>query len=96
VKVTTMTPPQSNVEDVICSRIRLRILKLLMQSEQLNVSAIARRVGGNYASASMHIKVLEDEHILTHVTFGKRIRFYRFAESARGQAVKRLIKAWLP
>ena len=93
-RVTTMTLPQSNIEDVLCSKTRLRILKLMMQSEQLTVSEIARRMGVNYASASIHLETLENEGILSHVMFGKRIRYYKLRESNRAQAVKELIEAW--
>ena len=93
-RVITMALPQSSIEDVLCSRVRLKILKVLMQSDELNVSEIARKIGVNYASTKMHLEALEKEGVLTHVMFGKRIRYYRFQESARARAVKAFIEAW--
>jgi DNA-binding transcriptional ArsR family regulator len=52
-----MTPPHSNVEDVLCSKTRLKILKLLMQLELLTISEIARRTTVNYASAKTHLEI---------------------------------------
>ena len=91
---TAMTHSQSNIEDVLCSKITLKILKLLMQSDELTVSEIARRLGVNYASARLHLEALEKEDVLTHVMFGKRIRYYRYEESRRADAVKAFIEAW--
>ncbi len=65
-----------------------------MQSEELTVSEIARRLCVNYASTKTHLKALEEENVLMHVMFGKRIRYYRYKESTRAKAVKMFIKAW--
>jgi predicted transcriptional regulator len=89
-----MMSTRSSIEDALCSRVRLRILELLLESQMLNVSEIAARVGVNYVSASMHLKALENADVLSHVMFGKRIRYYRFKESARANAVKKLVEAW--
>ena len=80
-----------NIEDVLCSKTRLKILKALVDSE-LTPSAIAKAVGGNYVNATQHLKVLEAEGIVKHITFGKRIRYYRFDEaSPKTKAVQKLI-----
>jgi DNA-binding transcriptional ArsR family regulator len=89
-----MTSPQSSMEDVLCSRARLRILKLLVKTELLTVSNIAAKIGVSYVSAKMHLEALEYEDILSCVMFGKRIRYYKFKESGRAKAVKELIQAW--
>ncbi len=82
------------IEDVFCSRSRIKILKLLADIGELNVSEIARRLGVNYAATSNHLKVLEDEQILKHKTFG-RIRLYRLNnQSPRTQALVGLIEVW--
>jgi predicted ArsR family transcriptional regulator len=60
------------------SKAKIKILKLLIQSDQLNASEIAHQIGLNYTSANTHLKALEDEGILTHRMYGKRIRLYRF------------------
>jgi ribosomal protein S25 len=52
-----------------------------MQSELLTVSGIAKRTTINYVSARTHLETLENGNILTHVMFGKRIRYYKFKDS---------------
>ncbi|PIU60220.1 ArsR family transcriptional regulator, partial [Candidatus Bathyarchaeota archaeon CG07_land_8_20_14_0_80_47_9] len=55
-----------NVEEVFSSKLRMRILKVLAQVGEVNVSEIARRLSVNYQSASKHLQVLEDEGIIQH------------------------------
>ena len=83
-----------NVEDIFSSRLRMKILRMLVQIGELNVSQIARRLNINYTTTSKHLKVLEDERILTHKEFG-RVRLYRFEEhSPKAKAVQALIETW--
>ena len=83
-----------DVEDVFSSKLRIKILKILMQVGELNVSEIARRLGVNYNTTSKHLNVLEDEGILQHKVFG-RIRLYRLNEhSPKAKAVQDLMEAW--
>jgi len=83
-----------DVEDVFSSKLRIKILKILMQVGELNVSEIARRLSVNYNTTSKHLKVLEDEGILQHKVFG-RIRLYRLNEhSPKARALQNLMEAW--
>jgi predicted transcriptional regulator len=83
-----------DVEDVFCSRLRMKILKILMQMGELNVSEIARRLRVNYETTNSHLRVLEDEGLLQHKMFG-RIRLYRFNEtSPRTKALQNLVETW--
>jgi predicted transcriptional regulator len=82
------------IEEVFSSKSRMKILKLIYQLGQLNVSDVARRLKLNFASTSEHLKVLESEGILQERTYG-RVRMYRFDEgSAKAKAVMALIEAW--
>jgi predicted transcriptional regulator len=82
------------LEEVFCSKSRMKILKLIYQLGQLNVSDVARRLKLNYSSTSEHLKVLEFEGILQKRTYG-RVRMYRFNEgSAKAKAVQNLLDAW--
>jgi predicted ArsR family transcriptional regulator len=83
-----------NIEDVFSSKLRMKILKVLHNVGELNVSEIARRLNINYMSASKHMKILEDENILQHKRFG-RIHLYRLNEqSPKAKAVQNLIDTW--
>ena len=83
-----------NLEDVFCSRIRMKILRVLVQVGELNVSQIARKLNLNYTTTNKHLKVLEAEGILVHKEFG-RIRLYRLNEqSLKAKAVQALVETW--
>ncbi|MEM2912135.1 MAG: winged helix-turn-helix domain-containing protein [Candidatus Bathyarchaeia archaeon] len=82
------------IEKVLGSKVRLKILKILLQIGELNVSEIARRIGANHKTTVAHLEILENEGILQHKTFG-RIRIYRFNESSeRAKALKNFIEEW--
>ena len=82
------------LEDVFSSKPRMKILKLVSQLGELNVSDIARRIKVNFTTTSGHLRVLEAEGILQQRTYG-RIRLYRFNQaSAKAKAVQNLIDAW--
>lgn len=82
------------IEDVLCSKTRLKILKILMGS-QLTPSQIAKAVGVSYSNAVGHLQILEAEGILVCVKFGVCIRFYKFNEGSRiATAVQRLIESF--
>ena len=83
-----------DLEDVFSSRLRMKILKMIAQLGELNVSEIARRLGANYATTDKHLEILEEEGILQHKVFG-RIRLYRINEgSSKARAVRNLIGTW--
>ena len=83
-----------NIEEFFSSRLRMKILKVLAQVGELNVSEIARRLGANYKTTNEHLKLLEDEGIVLHKVFG-RIRLYRFNEhSPKAKAIQDLMEAW--
>jgi predicted transcriptional regulator len=82
------------IEDILCSKTRLKILKILMDS-QLTPSDIAERVGVCYANAAKHLETLEAEGLIEHVKFGKRTRYYKFNEiSPKAIAVRNLIETF--
>jgi len=82
------------IEDVLCSKTRLKILKILIGS-QLTRSQIAKEVGVSYSNAVSHLEALRKEGILCYVRFGERIRFYNYnATSPVATAVRNLIEVY--
>ena len=82
------------VEDVFSSRGRVRILRLLSEIEELNISEIARRAGLNYTTTNEHLRILEEASIVRHKSFG-RIRIYRFNDQdLKARAIKDLMELW--
>lgn len=83
-----------NVEDFFCSRLRMKILKILSEVGELNISGIARRLGVNYGTTNKHLNVLENEGIVQHKRFG-RIRIYRLNQhSPKTKAIQNLLEIW--
>lgn len=83
-----------NIEDVFSSRLRIKILKILALTGELNVSEIARRLGVNYKTTRKHLEVLENENMIKHKLFG-RIRLYKLNKSSpKTEAVQNLIQTW--
>ena len=82
------------IEDVFSSKQRMKILKLIFQLGNLNVSDISRRTSSNFGVTNKHLLVLKDEGILQVRTYG-RIRMYRFNESSpKAKAVQTLLETW--
>jgi len=83
-----------SVEEVFSSRGRVKILKILVEIGELNISEIARRSGLNYATTNRHLQVLEESGLVKHKNFG-RIRIFRFnEESRRARMIKELVNGW--
>jgi predicted transcriptional regulator len=83
-----------SVETIFSSKGRVKILKILADIGELNVSEIARRSGLNFASTNKHLRVLEESGIVRHKKFG-RIRIFKFnTESERAKSIMDLIRAW--
>lgn len=82
------------VEEVFSSRGRVRILRILSEIGELNISDIARRAGLNYTSTNQHLQVLEEAGLIKHKSFG-RIRIFRYnEEDPKARAIKDLMELW--
>jgi len=83
-----------SIETVFSSRGRVKILKILVDLNELNISEIARRTGLNYTTTNQHLQVLETTGIVRHKNFG-RIRIFTFnEENPRARRIKVLINEW--
>ena len=83
-----------SVETVFSSRGRVKILKILVEIGELNISEIARRARLNYTTTNQHLRVLEESEIVRHKNFG-RIRIFKFNdENPRAIMIKDLICRW--
>ena len=76
------------------SKGRVRILRILTEIRELNISDIARRAGLNYATTNQHLQVLEKHTLVRHKKYG-RIRIFRLnEENPRARMIKQLIELW--
>ena len=82
------------IEEVFSSKGRVKILRILSEIGELNISEIARRAGLNYATTNQHLQILENNNLVRHKTFG-RIRIFRYnEENARARMIQELIEFW--
>jgi DNA-binding transcriptional ArsR family regulator len=81
------------LEEVFSSKPRVKILRLIYQLGQLNISDVARRIKMNYTATAAHLKLLTAEGILAERVYG-RVHMYRFSDSERAKAVAALIEVW--
>ena len=82
------------IEEVFSSRGRVRILRILSEIGELNISELARRARLNYATAKVHLQILEEAGLITHKSFG-RIRIFRFNEDNRKAImIRKLMEVW--
>jgi predicted transcriptional regulator len=83
-----------SIEDVFSSKGRVRILKILTEIGELNISDIARRAKLNYTTTNNHLQYLENVEIIRHKRFG-RIRIYQLnEENQQARIIRRLINLW--
>jgi len=82
------------LEDVFSSRGRVRILKLLAELGELNISAISRSINLNHSAVKGHLKFLTDVGLIKEKRFG-RILIYQFQDdNILAHSLKQLFKIW--
>jgi predicted transcriptional regulator len=82
------------IEEVLSSKGRIKILKVLTEIGELNISEIARRAGLNYTTTNKHLMELERLGLILHKRFG-RIRIFRFNErNPKAEMVRKLVDQW--
>ncbi len=64
-----------DVEKLMGSKGRIRVLKVLSESRELNISEVGRRTGMNYTSVERHLEALREMGLLREKRYGK-IRIY--------------------
>jgi DNA-binding transcriptional ArsR family regulator len=65
-----------SVENLLGSKARIRILKVLLDKGELNITAIAKEAEVNYKTASRHLEELKDMGVITEKVFG-RVRIFK-------------------
>ena len=82
------------LEDVLSSKGRVRILKLLAELGELNVSAISRNINLNHSAVKEHLKFLTEAGLIREKRFG-RILIYQFRDNnILAHSLKQLFKIW--
>ncbi len=89
-ETTTYIP----IEEIFSSKGRIKILKELALSRELNISELCRRVSLNHTTTKKHLNALMDSGLVEEKTFG-RIKIYRYRiEDLRARSLKNMLDLW--
>jgi len=92
--MTTEDSSKVPIEDIFSSKGRIKILKELAASNELNISELCRRVDLNHSSTKSHLEVLLKSGLIEEKKFG-RIKIYRYKiEDLRARSLKSLFSLW--
>ncbi len=58
-------------EEILGSKGRIRVLEVLTESGELNISEVSRRTGLNYTSVERHLMKLKEMGLLNEKRYGK-------------------------
>ncbi|MDG6898494.1 MAG: winged helix-turn-helix transcriptional regulator [Nitrososphaerota archaeon] len=82
------------VERLFSSYGRTKVLTVMMESGELNISEITRRAGLSHTAAARHLEFLERSGLVTEKRFN-RIRIFKLDHSnPRVEAIGRFLSEW--
>ena len=83
-----------NIENILGSKARIKILKLLAINQELSISQIIKKSKLNHASVKTHLNHLISLNLIQEKVFG-RIKIYRYkTENIRAKSLKKFIEIW--
>lgn len=83
-----------NIENLLGSRARIKILKLLAKNKELSISQIIRDTNLNHTSVKYHLTYLKSNNLVQEKIFG-RIKIYRYKfENVRAKSLSKFIEIW--
>jgi len=82
------------VEDVLSSRGRVRILKLLAEIDELNVSAVSKNINLNHSAVKEHLKFLCKAGLIREKKFGRILIYQYNSENILASSLKQLFVVW--
>ncbi len=82
------------IENLLGSRGRIKILKVLALNQELSISQIIKITKLNHASVKSHLGCLKSYNLIQEKIFG-RIKIYRYKfENIRAKSLKTFIQIW--
>ncbi len=82
------------LEDLLGSRARVKILKVLAIKKELNISSIIKEANLNHRNAIKHLQYLKEVDLVQQKNFG-RIKIFRFKkENLRARSFKNFLEIW--
>ena len=64
-------PLLATIEEIFSSKGRVRIIKILSEAGELNISEIARRAELNYTTTNQHLNILKGADLIQEKKFGR-------------------------
>lgn len=81
-----------SIESLLGSKARIKILRVLIDRGELNITAIAREAEVSHKTALRHLEELKKVGIITEKVFG-RVRIFKIDfEDPRVEALRQLFK----
>lgn len=82
------------IEDLLGSRARVKILKILAINKELNISSIIKKANLNHKNAKKHLNYLKEVNMIQQKNFG-RIKIFRFKqENLKAKSFKNFLEIW--
>lgn len=82
------------IENLLGSRARIKILKVLALNQELSISQIIKFTKLNHGSVKSHLDYLKSYKLIQEKIFG-RIKIYRYKyENIRAKSLKTFIDIW--
>ena len=83
-----------NIENLLGSKARIKILKILAINHELSISQIIKKSRLNHTSVKSHLNYLKSLNLIQEKVFG-RIKIYRYkTENIRAKSLKKFIEIW--
>ncbi len=82
------------IEDLLGSRGKIKILKVLARNEELSISQIINKTKLNHSNVNKHLNHLESHGLIQEKKFG-RIKIFRYRiENIKARSLKKFIDIW--
>ena len=93
-EILIQSAPFPPIEEVLSSKGKIKILKILTHYEELNISEIVRRAQLNHATVTQHLNYFKSIGIVQEKAFG-RIKIYQLSpEDAKVKVIRDLVESW--
>ena len=84
----------NHIEDLLGSKARIKILKMLAINNELNISLIITKTNLNHTTVLKHLNFLKRTNLVQEKKFG-RIKIYRYKnENVKARYLKKFIEIW--
>ncbi len=82
------------IEDLLGSRAKVKILKILAKFDELTISLIIKKTKLNYTCVLKHLNFLKMHDLIQEKKFG-RIKIFRYkSENIKARSLRNFIEIW--